>query len=272
MMMKPPMSRISTARLVQPGIGFEEEDASDEPAASSPPASATSEAEVDDPAQQDRRLEEEPRRSRDLDQLPNGVRARPGYSARRARSRSRPRSKPEPVEDQQVVPIPVANVEERVDDLPRDHAERAVLGRPCPCRMKTFIRRKYARAGEAARTRTAPARRASGEDDVVALGRLVEQPRNLLGRILEVAVHDDCPPPPALREPGGDGCVLTEVAAQADRADAGVAPARPARIGQESSGLRSSTKTISKDSTIGSMSEPAARRASGGIPRTRTRE
>ena len=56
---------------------------------------------------------------------------------------------------------------------------------------------------------------ASGQDHVVALERLGVEPRDLLGRILQVAVEHPHPAAPAGREPGRDRRVLAEVATQA---------------------------------------------------------
>ncbi len=67
-----------------------------------------------------------------------------------------------------------------------------------------------------------------GEHDLVPLRRLRMQAANLLGRILEVAVHDDRPAATRLRQARGDGGVLPEVPTQPEGSDVRVFLREPA--------------------------------------------
>ena len=62
-------------------------------------------------------------------------------------------------------------------------------------------------------------RRAPSADDVVAGGDRFEQPRDLLGRILQVGVEGDDHLAAAFAEPGEQGGMLAEIAGQLDDPD-----------------------------------------------------
>src|SRR5437879_1823273 len=60
---------------------------------------------------------------------------------------------------------------------------------------------------------------AAREDDIEAFLRLRVEARDVLRLLFQVAVHDHCPAPPTFCKPGGNRCVLAEVATETNRAD-----------------------------------------------------
>src|SRR2546422_11644339 len=59
---------------------------------------------------------------------------------------------------------------------------------------------------------------AAREHDVEAFLRLRIEAWDVLGLLLEITVHDDCPSAPALGESGCDRRMLSEITAESDRA------------------------------------------------------
>ena len=100
---------------------------------------------------------------------------------------------------------------------------------------------------DALHRRSVPSR-APSEHNVVAAFSSIEQPRNVLGRILEVAIHHDGPFALGEIKTGADCLMLTEVATQQDAGHV-VGRGREVRTtGQEPSGLPSSTNDLVKPS------------------------
>jgi hypothetical protein len=78
-------------------------------------------------------------------------------------------------------------------------------------------------AGDAAEQQRLLALLAHALDEVVALADLLDELRHLLGRVLQVAVHDHDVPAPRMLDAGVDGRALAAVARQEDPDEVGVA-------------------------------------------------
>ena len=175
---------------------------------------------------------------------------RVGRAARRRAARARPRSpsgrRAKLCAERRDERRGLVAVVDLVDDVARVGAQHAAEVRQLHPRD---------RDRHAVDDRARPARRKAGvlpalphaADDVVPLGDLREQLRDLLGRVLQVGVerHDDVPR--HVSEAGEDRLVLAEVVRELEDADAVRAPraAQSFRIAREPSRLPSSTKRIS---------------------------
>jgi hypothetical protein len=115
------------------------------------------------------------------------------------------------------VAVLVAHLQEAVHDLPRDDAEGAVLAVNPGAgeHLKPF----EVQRGEPLADPPGRLIGATAEDDVVAFECFRVQARDVLRWVLQIAVHDDDPIPTRVRQTGGDGGVLSEVAAQQHAAD-----------------------------------------------------
>src|SRR3954452_1515099 len=96
---------------------------------------------------------------------------------------------PEPVEDEKVVAILVPKSEERLSNWPRHDAEAAVLA--LDVHLQETVDEPEVAAGGCAAGAAVVAPKPPSKNDVEALERLAVEEGDLLGLILEVAIHHD---------------------------------------------------------------------------------